>query len=212
MIAKVLISKSPQQLEEQINKLLLDLGLKRNHPDILYLEKDVKLGIDQAKKIKNHLSTKPLEAKGKVVIVEGGENFTTEAQNALLKTLEELPENTSFLIGARGQSNFLPTVLSRCQIEFLKINQTQKEQRLKAEVEKILTSTLVEQFAFIEQTKERDLILLCLTEIFHEKLAKNPQEKKVILFLKHLQEAEKWKESNVNIRAVLEYLFLVLPT
>jgi len=48
------------------------------------------LGIAEARKIKEHLSLKPYSAKGIVIILEDASVMTPEAQNALLKTLEEL--------------------------------------------------------------------------------------------------------------------------
>ncbi len=52
--------------------------------------------------------------EGKVVIIENAEKMNTEASNALLKTLEELPENCMFILTTTNQNKLLPTIVSRC--------------------------------------------------------------------------------------------------
>ena len=56
---------------------------------------------------------KPVESDIKIFIINHGETMTTQAQNKLLKTLEEPPKNVFILIGATNSYAFLPTVLSR---------------------------------------------------------------------------------------------------
>ena len=51
-----------------------------------------------------------------VVIIEGIDNFRKESSNALLKTLEEPPENTIIILLARSLHQVLPTIKSRCQL------------------------------------------------------------------------------------------------
>jgi len=51
---------------------------------------------------------------GKVVIIENAENMNTEASNALLKTLEEPPENSMIILTTTNQNKLLPTIVSRC--------------------------------------------------------------------------------------------------
>jgi len=211
VIAKIIISTSPDELSLWITKFLDGISLKRNHPDVLFLEAGIKLGIEQAKKIRSHLSTKPFSATGKIIIIEEGSLLTTQAQNALLKTLEELPSQAQFIIGSSSDEVFLPTVLSRCQIEYLKGGKSLAN-NLKTEVEKLLDQSLEEKFAFVEKTKDREEILSCLTEIYHQKLKNDPANEQTVNFLKNLQEAEKWRKSNVNIRGILEYLFLISPS
>jgi len=53
----------------------------------------------------------------KVAIVDGAERLTRSAQNALLKTLEEPPEKTIFILIVENLEKMLPTILSRCQVK-----------------------------------------------------------------------------------------------
>ncbi len=207
MVAKILISPLIQTRQEAINKFLKDFKVKKEHPDVLYIGEGGKLGVEQAKTIRGFLSTKPYQAEGKVVILEDGSVLTDEAQNSLLKTLEELPEKTLFIIGAGSENSFLPTVLSRCEIVMLE----GAAGVLNDVVGKLINSTLKERFAYIEELKDKDQFLKSLVQYFHQNLASHPEDVHVN-FLKELLEAEKWAASNVNIRAILEYLMMVIPS
>ena len=119
MLAKLCIAPLDQRRSE-IERVLLEIGVQKPHPDLLFIPAGEKLGVEQAKIIKEHFNYKPIQAAGKAVVVESAENMTIEAQNALLKTIEELPENAQLILGAVSENSFLPTVLSRCQIITLK--------------------------------------------------------------------------------------------
>ena len=56
---------------------------------------------------------KPIENDLRLFVLCGAENMTAEAQNKILKTLEEPPENVCILIGASSDATILPTVKSR---------------------------------------------------------------------------------------------------
>lgn len=76
-------------------------------------------GIEQAKEIKHFLSLKPVRRYNtvhRVVWVENGELLSREAQNALLKTLEEPPKGTLLILSVPSEHELLPTITSRCQV------------------------------------------------------------------------------------------------
>ncbi len=106
--------------EDQIKKLLQswDLTLSVNNPDILTVDipEDKKsVGIGEVKPSITWLSQKPFSHKVKGVIINSAERLTTEAQNSLLKTLEEPPEYAFIILNTKGLDYLLPTVVSRCQ-------------------------------------------------------------------------------------------------
>ncbi len=70
MIARLLISPSVQQRIREVEKILSQAGLQNPHPDLLYFPSDAKLGIEQARKIKEHFSLKPYSAKGRAIVLE----------------------------------------------------------------------------------------------------------------------------------------------
>ena len=94
-----------------------------NHPDVLYVkpEKTQTLGVDDIREqINKEAKIKPYQYKYKIFIIDNADKMTVQAQNALLKTIEEPPSYAVFLLISNNIKNFLPTVISRCVIYKLK--------------------------------------------------------------------------------------------
>lgn len=88
-----------------------------NNPDFLYIEPDGNsLKIDQIRYIQRKIQEKPIVSNKKVYIINDAEKMTIEAQNCLLKTLEEPPEFVTLILIGSNESSFLPTIKSRCMI------------------------------------------------------------------------------------------------
>lgn len=223
MIAKLLISSNLSDRLKLIEEILREGGLKNPHPDLLYFQKRDKLGIEQARAIKRHFSLKPYQSKGRAVVLEKAANLTIEAQNALLKTIEELPKDALFILGADSDAKLLPTVVSRCQTINLQYKLDTPDADKREQVEKLLAGKLEERFEYIEKLKDKEEFLHFLIQYFHQDLpshiAGSPREATPKAgeaggnteFLKELLQAEQWAAQNVNIRAILEYLMLVIP-
>lgn len=103
-----------------------------NHPDIIYVqhEKPNVISVDDIRtQLNNDIVIKPYSSKYKVYIVDEAEKMNPQAQNALLKTIEEPPEYAIILLLTTNADQFLPTILSRCITLHLK---TVKEDVMKA--------------------------------------------------------------------------------
>lgn len=90
-----------------------------NHPDILYSERDEKSGqlkIDAIRDVIRLLALKPYDSRYRVAILEGFDNARPQAQDALLKTLEEPSPYAVLLLLAESTEPIMPTITSRCQI------------------------------------------------------------------------------------------------
>ncbi len=72
--------------------------------------------IDQVRKLIATLPVKPFESELRVSIIKGGDKMTPEAQNALLKSLEEPELQNVFIITAENLEKMLNTIRSRCQV------------------------------------------------------------------------------------------------
>jgi len=93
---------------------------KSIHPDVhLITPEGATLKIDQIRTLTREATLKPYEGRGKVFILDRAETMTEQAQNALLKTLEEPPQATFLILIAPEASALLPPIASRCsQIRF----------------------------------------------------------------------------------------------
>ncbi|WP_457640630.1 DNA polymerase III subunit delta' [Persephonella sp.] len=85
------------------------------HPDLKIIspENNKEIKINQIREAIQFLKLK--SKKGKVIIIEKAEKMNTEASNAVLKTLEEPPENSLIILTTSNQNAILPTILSRCK-------------------------------------------------------------------------------------------------
>lgn len=94
-------------------------ALSGNHPDIIFVthEKPGTIGVDDIRsQINGDVAIKPYSGPKKIYIMNEGEKMTVQAQNALLKTLEEPPEYAVILILTTNVNSLLPTILSRCVV------------------------------------------------------------------------------------------------
>ncbi len=94
-------------------------ALNNNQPDIIKImhEKPNTIGVDDIRtQINNDIGIKPYSSPKKIYIINDGEKMTQQAQNALLKTLEEPPEYAIILILTTNVNDLLPTILSRCTV------------------------------------------------------------------------------------------------
>ena len=90
-----------------------------NHPDIIFIshEKPGTIGVEDIRRqINSDVAIKPYSGPRKIYIMNEGEKMTVQAQNALLKTLEEPPEYAVILILTTNVDSLLPTILSRCVV------------------------------------------------------------------------------------------------
>ncbi|HZX49358.1 MAG TPA: DNA polymerase III subunit delta' [Nitrospirota bacterium] len=86
------------------------------HPDFTLLDQESgEIKIAAIRDVINGMIYKPLEAKKRVIIVNGAERFNLSSSNAFLKTLEEPPADTVIILITSSPDMLLQTILSRCQ-------------------------------------------------------------------------------------------------
>lgn len=92
-------------------------ALSNSQPDIIYLghSKPNTISVDDIRsQINNDVAIKPYASPYKIYIINEAEKMNQQAQNALLKTIEEPPAYAIILLLTTNADNFLPTILSRC--------------------------------------------------------------------------------------------------
>ena len=118
-----------------------------NHPDFKEIQPDEKgsIKIDMIRKMQEEISQKPIISKRKVYIIEDSETMTEEAQNCLLKTLEEPPEYIVIILLTSNESKLLTTVKSRClKLPFNEISKDDISTYLKENHEDIIDENLID--------------------------------------------------------------------
>ena len=94
-----------------------------NQPDIIHVthEKPNSIGVDDVREqLVDDIVIKPYSSKYKIYIIDEAEKLTVQAQNAILKTIEEPPAYAVIIFLTNNAGVFLPTILSRCVMLSLK--------------------------------------------------------------------------------------------
>ena len=87
------------------------------HPDVLLIGADDEgpITVDAVREAVEAMRYRPFEGRRRVLVIDGAERLVPQAQNALLKTLEEPPSSAQFLLVSARPDALLATVRSRCQ-------------------------------------------------------------------------------------------------
>ena len=94
--------------------------------DIIEIDAASNNGVDEIREIRNNVKLLPVHLKYKVYIIDEVHMLSTSAFNALLKTLEEPPENIIFILATTEFNKIPSTVVSRCQkFDFKKLTEKQ---------------------------------------------------------------------------------------
>jgi len=96
------------------------------HPDVVFFEPEGNFfTIEQVRELQHEVGLKPFETQTKVYVLDEVDKMTREAANSLLKTLEEPPPHTIFILLTSNPDGLLSTVISRCQtVRFKPISKT----------------------------------------------------------------------------------------
>ncbi len=127
-----------------------------NHSDYFEINKDSteSIKIDEIRNMQEKIIERPITSSKKVYIINNAENMTVEAQNCLLKTLEEPPEFITIILVANNENTILPTIKSRCT----KVAFTEENAKELSEEDKQRYETLEKIFGNIEKYKSIDLL------------------------------------------------------
>ncbi len=133
-----------------------------SHPDIVEIDAASNNGVDEIRDLIEKVKYSPIKAKYKVYIIDEVHMLTTNAFNALLKTLEDPPTHVKFILATTESHKVLPTIISRCQrFDFTKVDNKSLVERLE-EVLKIENITyqpgLAEEVAILADGGMRDAL------------------------------------------------------
>lgn len=201
----------PEQVRAKTVALARSLGtsLARNSPDVFWISPIAQsVTIDQIRDLKSHIHQKPLKSKIKFVVIVDAHLATAEAQNALLKTLEEPPSHAIIVLEAKNKESLAPTILSRVVKIPTKLEVIDKESEiLAADIKKLLLEVVKVQnpVAFLDKQ------MLTLTKLLIKKAkGRDPQISTIILAIEQCGQTKRMIEANVNPKFALANLIFSL--
>jgi len=206
MQSVLISSKNKDKGREEALKFIKNLKIDKFDSTILEYEKAV--GIADVREIQQKIYLSPIRSDFKAVLIDATVGITTEAQNALLKTLEEPPESTYIIVQVTNAEEILPTILSRCKVyevssekdhvdtsRVLKILNSKNGAGEKLKLAQDLSKDKNEALDFIE-----NLILTA-----RKNIVENYEKIKILQKFHTII-----KTTNINLRLALENLFLNL--
>lgn len=203
-----LIIGAPEPARSETISIFKSLKSKftTNSPDITIIAPEKKvITIDQVRQVKSQISQKPLTLPYKFVIFQNAEALNTQAQNAVLKILEEPPSTAIIILEAADKTVFLETILSRVAKIWAKAPKS--ESLSSTSLVDIEDAELIGEIGQIDNPEKwlDDQMLLLF-----EKLKNGSVDdfQKTITALSVCADAKKLITANVNPKFVLANLFL----
>lgn len=212
MFQSYLILGQKEATAKKTLDLLKNLGANFavNSPDISFIEPDKKVtSIGEVRGVKKTIHQKPFILPFKFVIFRQAQTLNKEAQNALLKLLEEPPQSAIIILEATDKSRFLPTVLSRLVTIWAETaRETEGESLLKIDDLQLLQSLS----SIKNPTNWLDNQMIILSEEIKTQITNGVKVNfpKVKQALELCKESKGMIESNVNPTFVLANLVLSL--
>lgn len=200
----IVVSQSDQAKKQFVGDFLASFQVALEHPDVWYVSE--KMGIEAIKKIREHLLFKSTLSSKKFVIIDPADNLTVDAQNGLLKILEEPSEQTEILLMVNQVDNLITTIRSRCEIKYLLISETLPDNN--AQIPELLSKDIADRLEMIEKIEDKKQLLIDLLRFYHQNLNSSAKD---LSSIKALLTAEIWVKHNVAAKAVLDYIMIVLP-
>ena len=223
MVSFIIVAKEKKKREAYVKDYAEKNTIDRF--DITIIEKDESakpptqsIGIETVKQMQKKLFLKPMKSKNKLLIIEDAHLLTPEAQNALLKVLEEPPENTFIMLGTDTKEALLPTILSRCQIIALEEDNKKISDQTIEELNNFIQSipelsigARLKEAERLSKDKDKaiawieNLILVLREQLF------NTYSLETVEIIKQLQSLHTLlKTTNVNPRFAIEHTLLSL--
>jgi len=189
---------------KEIVKIAKKFGVPfpKTSPDILEVKPEkLHITIDQVRSLRASVNQRPVEGQFKLIIIHSAHLLTTEAQNALLKVLEEPPAHAVIILRAKNKESLLPTILSRTEIIIVAEEVEATETNIFSDTKDLLRE--------ISEVKNSHVFLDGLIiRLFSQLLEKGNfgQKNRILRALESAKEAKKMIEANVDPRFVLTSL------
>ena len=180
-----------------------------NNPDFQLIEpNDGKVKIEQIREMQRKIAEKPIISNKKVYIIDNADTMTTEAQNCLLKTLEEPPEYITIILICSNEDNLLSTIKSRCtRMHFEPIKDEEVEAYIRRNYPE---EKLSENIIKLAQGSIGKAIKLNSSQNIYENIEKILLEMPKKDLIDIIQMSEEIYKSKEEISSILEYMNVLL--
>lgn len=143
MLSLLVVAKNIELRSKYIEKICSENKIESFDKTIIIRDSSLKqnassIGIEEIKNIQKKLFLMPIRSPMKAVIIEDAQMLTAQAQNALLKVLEEPPDRTIIILSAVSADTFIPTIISRCRVILLDVEAQKFSDKLITEVKNLL--------------------------------------------------------------------------
>lgn len=207
----ILISSSKNLEIVEINdflrqNFLLPEDIKEiNLMEILPLKTSI--GIGQLEQISGWINRKSVETK--FVLIRNAETLTVEAQNSLLKNLEEPPENTLFILITKNRERILETIVSRC-ISLFYLGSKEDKKEIIEIAEKIIQSNYIDRLKNLDNLAKEYTNREEIAEVVFTVIKALPKDKTTPEQLKVLKNIYLGVKSSVNLKLCLDLLAIYI--
>ena len=180
-----------------------------NNPDFQLIESvDGKIKIEQIRQMQRKVAEKPIISNNKVYIIDNADTMTTEAQNCLLKTLEEPPEYITIILICTNEGNLLSTIKSRCtRIQFEPIKDEEIKEYVKT---KLPDEQISEKLIELAQGSIGKAIKLNERKDIYENIENILVSMQCRDLIDIVQMSEVIYKSKEEIKSILEYINVLL--
>jgi len=224
----ILVSTNETWLQEQLLGIIRSVSTETltwqsliTSPDMLTIEESGSIGIDTVRELTTSLARKPYAHAYSIAVIRQAALLTPEAQNALLKLLEEPPATALLFLWTQTKTGLLPTILSRCFIIEDPVEpSTDLTEEETAPLRQFLQSSIGQRLQWIKKQRndQASVHRFISTQLvyFHQLLDQQNNsiavpKLKTVSAIKHLLRAEVLLTKHVSPRFVAEMLALTLP-
>ena len=209
----LILGQTPELQKEQTEKLagLFAINLEKISPDVTIIKPQAtSIGINEVRELKRHIYEKPVKEKVNLVIFEDADKLTHEAQNALLKILEEPPPSAVIVLVTNDKSQLLPTILSRVTVIRAKPQKPILDREFTILGQKNVQKLLLKIADVQDPIKFLDDQIMILDDLLKENLKRGGKTKLIVDSIEKCVETKKMIRANVNPRFALYQLALSL--
>jgi len=202
--------------QEEVEQSLLDLAkdfrkiesleIEAFHadPDVSMIKKgsSENIKLDDVKELQSKNRYKPFQAEHQFAVIYHAENLNVESQNALLKTLEESPDHTIWVLTAPHEKSLLPTIVSRARKIYLSSKQDERE----IDISPFLDGQLVDKLQYVTELIASEKDNKGEIASFLDALLNHERQKLDPVRLKRIEKAIRHLGANVNKKMLLDGL------